>query len=637
MTLYKQISIFITTIFLILFSIILIVIFSIMREYAQKELYENAQNSVSTLSLSISNTQISESNIQTMIDATFDNGNYERITFKNIDNEIMHERKQEEIKINNILKWFEDIIDLEIPVAKSTLSNNWQIVGILEIINDKNTIYLQLYKLMTHILIYLSILCIIFLIVLYYILHLILKPLLNIQKQASAVINNEFLIQEELPKTKEFKIVIKSINSMIRKFESIFQSANESLSKSKELLYMDSVMNIPNRKYFILKASEYMIEESEKSNGITIIISIKRVELLNQIIGYENTDKLMHDFAQYIKIITKKFEDVLLCRLNGTEIIILLPNKDISNISYIIEDIFAYINNILEKYKIENKKDLGIYLGVSKYEKIKEIKTFFNFLDYLVAQAKLLPNGKYYIFNNMNIDIGKNKWRENILNGIKNHNFQIIYRKTIESKTKKNVHNVVSFILKIDSQSYTYSEFMAFVIKLNLVEDVYLYIIEKILLSKNNSTEIITTIQLSSDFLTNIYAYEKLKRLFERLRNQIKGRIVFEISEALINKHYETTLLFVNLFKEYHFGFGINNFIADSQDYSYLKKIKPSFVKVDKEYLLGNVQNINILKIILESLGINLIATGVNSIEELNLLYENNITIITGRVVDDLI
>lgn len=278
MTLYKQISIFITTIFLILFSIILIVIFSIMREYAQKELYENAQNSVSTLSLSISNTQISESNIQTMIDATFDNGNYERITFKNIDNEIMYERKQEEIKINNILKWFEDIIDLEILVAKSTLSNNWQIVGILEIINDKNTIYLQLNKLMTHILIYLSILCIIFLIVLYYILHLILKPLLNIQKQASAVINNEFLIQEELPKTKEFKIVIKSINSMIRKFESIFQSANESLSKSKELLYMDSVMNIPNRKYFILKASEYMIEESEKSNGITIIISIKRVD-----------------------------------------------------------------------------------------------------------------------------------------------------------------------------------------------------------------------------------------------------------------------------------------------------------------------------------------------------------------------
>ena len=64
--------------------------------------------------------------------------------------------------------------------------------------------------------------------------------------------------------------------------------------------------------------------------------------------------------------------------------------------------------------------------------------------------------------------------------------------------------------------------------------------------------------------------------------------------------------LYIKLFNEYGFDFGINSFIADSEDYQYLKELKPVFVKADKQYLLDTEQNINVLKIVLESLGIKL-------------------------------
>ncbi len=80
--------------------------------------------------------------------------------------------------------------------------------------------------------------------------------------------------------------------------------------------------------------------------------------------------------------------------------------------------------------------------------------------------------------------------------------------------------------------------------------------------------------------------------------------------------------MYIKLFKEYGFGFGINSFIADSSDYQYLKELKPAFVKADKQYLLDTEQNINVLKIILESLGIKLIATGVNDLEEIKKLHK---------------
>ena len=94
--------------------------------------------------------------------------------------------------------------------------------------------------------------------------------------------------------------------------------------------------------------------------------------------------------------------------------------------------------------------------------------------------------------------------------------------------------------------------------------------------------------------------------------------------------------MYIKLFREFGFDFGINNFIADSGNYEYLKEIKPLFIKSDKQYLLDNEQNINILKIVLDSLDIKLIATGVNSNDEQNELNKKGINIISGVMVEEI-
>ena len=82
MTLFKQVSIILLFIFIILFTLIMGVTFKIMKDSTQKSLYENVQNSVSSISLSITNAGSDISSIKTIINASFDNGNYERIVFK---------------------------------------------------------------------------------------------------------------------------------------------------------------------------------------------------------------------------------------------------------------------------------------------------------------------------------------------------------------------------------------------------------------------------------------------------------------------------------------------------------------------------------------------------------------------------
>ena len=243
-------------------------------------------------------------------------------------------------------------------------------------------------------------------------------------------------------------------------------------------------------------------------------------------------------------------------------------------------------------------------------------------IDYSLAQSKLLPYAEYYILRNLNVAIGKDKWRENIRYALENDSFEIVHRKVIDIELKQKIYNGVSFNLNIKDYSYSYGTFIAPVMNLGLIEDVYLHIIKKVLLSNNAKENISTTIQLSA--------------LFINTTKQNKYNLIFEIPESFINKYYENSLLYIKLFNEYGFDFGINSFIADSEDYQYLKELKPVFVKADKQYLLDAEQNINVLKIVLESLGITLIATGVNNIEELDSLNKKEIRLISGMIVDKL-
>ena len=102
MSLLKQVSIVLGFIFLILFVSIIGLSFNIIKDSSAKSLYENVQNSVTSTSLSITNAGVDEGTIKTVINTAFDNGNYEKIVFTNINDEIVYELKKDLIKVLKI-------------------------------------------------------------------------------------------------------------------------------------------------------------------------------------------------------------------------------------------------------------------------------------------------------------------------------------------------------------------------------------------------------------------------------------------------------------------------------------------------------------------------------------------------------
>ena len=94
--------------------------------------------------------------------------------------------------------------------------------------------------------------------------------------------------------------------------------------------------------------------------------------------------------------------------------------------------------------------------------------------------------------------------------------------------------------------------------------------------------------------------------------------------------------MYINLFKEFKFGFAIFNFIANSDDYAYLKELKPLYIKASKYFLLESTQSLNVLKILTQSLDIKLIATSVNKTSDIKILSNIGINAICGPIMQDL-
>ncbi|KLE01389.1 bifunctional diguanylate cyclase/phosphodiesterase [Aliarcobacter butzleri] len=622
MSLFKQVSIVLIFIFFILFTLIVGLSFNIMKESTKKSLYENVQNSVTSLSLSITNAGEDESTIKTVINASFDNGNYEKIIFKNMQEEVVYE-VQKELKIDeDIPQWFINFVDIEEISALATISNGWNVLGVLEIYGDRAIFYEQTYAIFTKLIVSLLISFAILLVVLFFLFTFILKPLKVINKQALAVMKNEFILSEKIPFTTEFKSLTLSINSMINKFENMFENTNNVLKLNKELLYVDEITKLNNRKYFILKANEYLDKDNTNNKGFVVIISLK-IDVINKVHGYAKTNEILTNLSSNIK---KEFSGDLnsvLARMNGSEFVALIPN--------ILED---NIKDSLDKFikKVKNIEELknNINFALCKYENEDSTRTLLTKMDYAISQSKIHTENDYFYVKNIENYKTKEEWI-NILNvSLKEEHFKLMHRDILDINSKENLLKTISFGLEYEGEIIKYGEFIAPILEQNRLDEVYLHIIEKVFKSKENN---LVSIQLPTMFIEKLSSYAKLKELLTKYKNQ---NVIFEIEEEAFNKNLNSTLMYVELFKENNFKFAIFNFIANSDDYSYLKELKPLYIKASKYFLLESRQSLNMLKILTQSLDIKLVATSVDDVSEITTLEEIGINAVSGSVMAQL-
>ncbi len=638
MTLFKQIALILSILLIVILTAVLNLNFKAANTSVQERLYEDAKNTATSLSLSLGTANGDISMMSTMINANFDSGTYNFISLYDVDNQLLYERKAEDHQID-VPKWFLSIASIEAPVASANVSAGWSQVGILHVQSDVSYAYTHLYSIFRDLLLSFTIIGIIGLVMFNLLLAVILKPLKEVQKQAEAVIRHEFIIQEKIPYTKEFRDVVLGMNAMVAKVKAIFDKGNKELQRQKELEYIDEITKLRTRKYLIDKLPEYLKVDAVAKNGVFMMIAINGVIEANEHIGHKKVDKLLKEIADIFIQETEELEDAILARINGTEFAIFMPNCSSMQGTLIGEKILTSSQFLIEKYALDTKETL-LCVGLYQYKHTQSIGEVFSHVDNALAQAKFKEWHIHLSKAEDTVEVmGKDAWRTLLLNVIQENKFTFESWSVVNIKTKKVIHKVLSLNIQInDTTSYGYSQFMAPAYQIGLNNEIYKNALEMLFKTPDTSLEKGTySLRLPFEYLTLHGTYDKMKTLFHAHALKLPFKLIIEIPDKLASQNYELTQDYKRLFEKYKIEMGIFEFIGESKNYQYLQDLRPLYIKGEPNYFITqSQQSLSALRLITDSLGVSLIATGVMKLETLQGLQEKEIYLVQGKVTDEI-
>jgi len=328
MSLFKQLSIMLTLFLGVILASVMILNFKTASEFVQNQLYTDAKNTSHSLGLSLSKVADPQdtSTMDTMINAIFDSGYYEFIVLKDVDGKILYERKTD-VVVHDVPQWFISIVPLQSSVASSDIMMGWSRFGTLEVRGHTGNAYRQLYLTLIELIQTFLILGLIVFGLLYLLLSLSLQSLKRIRDQAKAIIENQFIFEDKIPFTTEFRSVTVAMNAMVEKVKDIFERENETLRRYHELLYKDTESKLYNRRYLIAKLPDYLQADTVFSSGAYGLFSFDELDRFKKELGYEAYRAIINTFAEILNSEFSSDPQTLIARLNESDFFVFFSSE----------------------------------------------------------------------------------------------------------------------------------------------------------------------------------------------------------------------------------------------------------------------------------------------------------------------
>ncbi|WOD06961.1 LapD/MoxY N-terminal periplasmic domain-containing protein [Marinomonas sp. GJ51-6] len=228
MTLFRQLMMTIIAIFSLMLVVVMGINFNTTKGYLIGQLESTTQDSATSLSMSVSDFMAFEdyASVESSINAVFDSGYFSEVRIHVYDGD-RNIARSNSVTVDGVPTWFVKLIDFRVPVAKAVISNGWSELGQVYITGSAGYGYHQLWLATRDLLISFFIIGSITLVLGSIALRYLFRPLVELEKQAEAIQQRRFVKMLNVPKTRELRSVVLSMNRMAEKLEKEFAAEVE--------------------------------------------------------------------------------------------------------------------------------------------------------------------------------------------------------------------------------------------------------------------------------------------------------------------------------------------------------------------------------------------------------------------------
>jgi len=646
MTLYRQLIIFTLALFFLLFAGTWYAKLDSTRSFLANQLESHAQDTATSLGLSVSQHVIKNDMpaVESMINAVFDRGYYEIIRLVDAKEKVVMERVQN-VKIENVPPWFIRWIPLKGPEASANVMSGWIQAGTIIVKSHPGYAYMTLWKDMVNTTLWFLACGLFVLIAGGFGLRFLLRPLVLVERQADALCRKEYEIQERVPWTKELRRVVEAMNRMTQKVKEMFEEQVAQAEGLRERSYHDTVTGLGNRRYFDTQITARLDRRDSVTKGILLLVKLNDLDKLNQLKGFQAGDEFLKRVTALLQEATKPYASCALARLAGGDFGIFLPDAP----QWDAETIAGSLANQLSGLAAEQlavTDNIG-YVGAATYETTTTLGRLLSEADLALTAARQAgPNGwivRAITGETDKAPLGQKQWKDMLEKALQERRISLDAQPVVETTDRSHLLHLEIFsrIIQEDGKFLSAGVFMPLAERLKLVSSIDRIVLEEVMQLDSSRLAVGNIAVNVSPASLQDEAFRKWLQSALKNLPRTAPRIIFEFSEFSAVQNMNLVKDFSVIVREYGHAMGLDHYGQSFSNLGYLKSMRPDYVKIDRAYT-GELKNedsdsrffIGSLCSVAHSIDIKVIAEGVETEQQVQILKELNLDAIQGYIVD---
>ncbi len=598
MSLYKQLALLITALFILLFAGTFLVNFSSTQSFLIEQMETQTEDTATALGLSLIPylTDSDVAGILTTVNAVFDRSYYEAISVTDA-NGIELVSREQPIVIDGVPAWFINFVNIEAPIAQRELSAGWALGGTIMVAGHPGYAYQQLWRVVTSSFIWALIGAVCLLVLGSFSLKALLVPLVAVTRQAEAICNRVFDIQVALPRTTELRTVVTAMNKMTNNVKTTFEEQTQTANRLRKLAYQDPLTGIGNKRHFQAQLQSLLEDEHAFQAGAMLLLQLNDYKGYNQRNGYQKGDKVLVELSATIKHKTAAFPACILARLNGGDFAIYIPGITMPKAESLTAELSKELADLHTKefYDISSVGHIGLVM-------VDEPEAAGGGVGKVLSQADVAlrlaqgngDNSWYRLVRSSEAAANptdRSNWTQYLTRVVENNELTLLTQKVVDSHDANSILHRETFVQINDENGDPCPAglFMTSAEQLGLSQKIDRFVISRIvqhLLGLDNKLPIPFAINLSLNTLQDSSFQSWLLPVLKQLSGAASKRIIFEFSESMVINNLEPMRQLSSALQELGHGIGLDHFGRGFSDFGYLKTLRPDYVKIDRAYTL---------------------------------------------------
>lgn len=587
------------------------------RNYLISQLTQKNIDNATSLALAMTAQASDKTLLSLYLNAQFDNGHYAFIQFQDASGNIILSKTQLNTD-DRAPEWLIRWAQLDIPAGTALVSNGWQQAGTLTLKSHEGFAYSLLWQTLKRLTAYYLIIMAAGALLIYAMIKRLLAPL-NLAVDHANALGEKRFVTSGIPKTPEFKKIIKSLNQLSHHVQTMLGDEAKKLEDIKLNSAADRVTGVMSREITLEKVQALMTQSTANANGDLLLIRIKDMLQLNEEFGRQRVDALLQAMANKIQDFLKQpdYSAGFVGKLNGSDFLLTLPAviiDDLKQREQLIHELHAICKELMGS-------DTLLVVATTEYQTSDMISQLLTRLDsalhdmsdsvliHYVDKAKT----EYSEFSD-------NEWRGILESALENQRF-CLSEFPVYSNTEKLIRKEAPVKLNYESdRQIPASVFMTYVQHLNLSEQLD-WCVLKLALTRIREDNATTSIHLSEAFLKDSGAVKELVQAIDMYQEE-SPKLCLEIAEHHVFHYFEGFRNICLALQGTNTKIGIAHAGQKIKQLGALHDLGVNYIKIESAMIRNLNDNISYqtylrgVCTIAHSIGIQVFAEGVVSEEE---------------------